>query len=116
MEKEAQSRNKDLRAEVRTAAANGASVEFKPSADSMVYQFSLRDWSSTGLGILAREDSEVLRHISAGQVISIVLYKGGRRKTAERLKAEIQHISDPEHGRHPSHKIVGIRILERESS
>ena len=105
---------KELRSEVRKAAANGASVEFKPAADSMSYQFSLRDWSSTGLGILAREDSRLLRHLKTGQVMSVILHKGEQRLPSEKLKAEIRHIVDPEEGKHPSHKIVGLKILSRE--
>jgi len=109
------SENEDLRTQVRTAAADGASVEFTFPGSVLVYQFPLRDWSYTGLGILTKQDSKVLDYIQTGQIFSVTLRREGNDPALEGLKVEIRHISDPEQGRHPGHKVVGLSILEKES-
>lgn len=114
MEKENCSENEDLRKEVRTAACGGASVEFTFPGSVLAYQFPLRDWSYTGLGILARQDSKILEHIRVGQICSVTLHREGGGLSLEVYRVEIRHISDPGQGRHPGHKIVGLRILEKE--
>lgn len=113
MEKENYPERKDLRAQVRTAAADGASVEFKLPDSVHVYQFPLRDWSDNGLGILIKKDSKILEHIRAGQIFSVILRRDGRGLSLEVYWVEVRHISDPGQGRHPGHKVVGLKILER---
>jgi len=115
MKKENNSENEDLRTQLRTAAADGASVEFAFPGSVMVYQFPLRDWSYTGLGILARQDSKILDHIQEGQIFSVTLRREGIRLSLEAYRVEIRHISDPEQGRHPGHKVIGLSILEKEA-
>ena len=115
MKKEKYSENEDLRIQVRTAAADGASVEFTFPDSVLVYQFPLRDWSYTGLGILTRQDSKVLDYIREGQIFSITLRRKEDGLSLEVYRVEIRHISDPEQGRHPGHKVVGLSILEKES-
>jgi len=78
----------------------------------MVYQFSLRDWSDFGLGILVRNDSKILTHIKVGQVITFKIHKPEGNIAEHPLEAEIRHISEPENGRHPDHKIVGLHICQ----
>ncbi|MCG8614966.1 MAG: hypothetical protein MI802_02010 [Desulfobacterales bacterium] len=107
------SEHAELRAEIREAAAEGASVEFKPAKESMTYHFSLRDWSPSGLGILVKKDSDIFKFISVGHQINIKLHKGDATIDPNRLLAEIRHISEPSGGLHPNHLIVGLRILER---
>ena len=114
MKKDNCSESEDLRTEVRTAAADGASVEITFPDSVMVYQFPLRDWSYTGLGILVRQDSKILDKLQEGQVLSVTLRREGVGLSFEVYRVEIRHISDPEQGRHPGHKIVGLRILEKE--
>ncbi|NDY71888.1 hypothetical protein DO021_07460 [Desulfobacter hydrogenophilus] len=115
MEKANYSENEDLRTQMRTAAADGASVEFTFPDSVLVYQFPLRDWSYTGLGILTKQDSKVLDYIREGQIFSITLRRGGNNLSLETYRVEIRHISDPEQGRHPGHKVVGLHILEKET-
>lgn len=100
------------RSDARSNAAKGGSIEFRPSEDAMVYQFSLRDWSDSGLGILVRNDSKILTYIKVGQIISFKMHKPEGSISENSLEAEIRHISDPEDGRHPEHKIVGLHILQ----
>lgn len=104
---------KDIRAQVRTAAAEGASVEFTFPDSILVYQFPLRDWSDNGLGILIKQDARILDYIRVGQIFSVTLRRGGRSLALEMYQVEIRHISDPGQGQHPGHKVVGLKILER---
>ncbi len=113
MEKENKSEGNELRNQIRNEDTQNAIVEFQPQGNMLAYQFPLRDWSESGLGILARQDSRLLKHLEAGQTLSALLHWGGRRETEE-VRVEIRHISDPEQGRHPGHKIVGLSILEKE--
>ncbi|MGD9824249.1 hypothetical protein [Desulfobacter sp.] len=113
MEKENCSEGKDLRTQVRTAVADGASVEFTFPDSVLVYQFPLRDWSDTGLGILTKQDSKILDYIREGQIFSVILRREGISLSLEEYRVEIRHISDPEQGRHPGHKVIGLSILER---
>jgi len=110
------SESEDLRTQVRKAAAEGASVEFTFPDSMIVYQFPLRDWSHTGLGILARQDSKILDYIQEGQVFPVTLRREGTGISLEVYRVEIRHISDPEQGRHPGHKVVGLSILEKKSA
>ncbi|PIE62449.1 MAG: hypothetical protein CSA25_05150 [Desulfobacter postgatei] len=114
MEKDDYSEIEELRVQMRTAVADGASVEFTFPDSILVYQFLLRDWSDTGLGILVRQDSKILEHICEGQNVSVTLRREGIGVSLEVYRVEIRHISDPEQGRHPGHKIVGLSILEKE--
>lgn len=113
MEKEHYSPKKERRTALRTAAADGASVEFTFPDSVLTYQFPLRDWSNTGLGILAREDSKILERIQEGRIFPVTLRREGIGSPLEVYQVEIRHISDPEQGRHPGHKIIGLRILEK---
>nr|WP_320189827.1 hypothetical protein [uncultured Desulfobacter sp.] len=117
MEKENQSKNEneELRKQVRTAAADGASVEFSFPGAMLTYQFPLRDWSYTGLGILTRQDSKVLDHLQEGCIFSVTLRRGDNDLSLEVYQVEVRHVSDPEQGRHPGHKVVGLSILEKEA-
>ena len=114
MKKDNCSESEDLRTQVRIAAGEGASVEFTFPGSVFIYQFPLRDWSSTGLGILVRQDSKILDHIREGLVFSVTLRRERVGLSFEVYRVEIRHISDPEQGRHPGHKIVGLSILDKE--
>ncbi len=102
---------KELRADIRQAAGEGASIEFQPSEKAMVYQFKLREWSAKGVGILVRNDSKVLGFIEVGQVIAVKIHNTAGHISSDPVNAEIRHISEPENGRHPDHKIIGLSIL-----
>lgn len=107
------SQNEELRSEIREAAAQGASVEFKPSTDAMSYRLTLRDWSPSGLGILVKTDSDLCRLLSVGQVFDMMVHRGEGMTPPEYVRVEIRHISEPATGQHPGHLIVGLYIRER---
>ncbi len=102
----------NFRCQTRTKSQENASVEFKPGNDSMVYHFKLKDFSSEGFGILVRKDSNVLKHIKKGDVLSMVYHPENVPATPVAHHTEIKHISEPETGRYHGHLVVGLLILE----
>lgn len=103
----------ELRSEVRKAAAAGASIEFKPSAEAMTYHVALRDYSDSGLGILVKNSSDIFRHVRVGDVFHMRYHKGDASPEPEHLKVEIKHISEPAGGKPRDHMVIGLCILER---
>ncbi|MDD9301780.1 MAG: hypothetical protein HUK40_05270 [Desulfobacter sp.] len=114
MTKNKNTRNSELRNKVREAAAEGASVEFKPSEDSIAYLFGLKDLSCFGLGFLAPKNSTLFASIEVGQVISLKLFKGNVSPDPDLLKAKICHISEQRPGTDPGQMVVGLSILSQE--
>ncbi len=102
----------NLRSKTRTKSQENASVEFKPGNNSMVYHFKLMDFSSEGFGILVRKDSNVLKHIKRGDVITMMYHPDNVVNIPITHHTEIKHISEPEPGRYQGHLVVGLLILE----
>ncbi len=100
------------RIETRRTDGRGSSVEFKPGESLIAYQFKLRDYSSQGLGILVKEDSNVLKLINVGDILKMKYYQGDDRPDPVFLKTKIQHISPPDKGRHRNHIVIGLHILD----
>ncbi len=69
----------------------------------MEYHFKLRDFSASGLGLLVKNDSRLLKYIDTGDAAT----------PPEHLKVQIQHISTPAGGKPENHVIVGLYFLEK---
>lgn len=102
----------NLRIEARTEVQKNASVEFIPGEKKIAYQFKLRDFSANGLCIMVRKDSKVLKHIKAGDVLSMRYYPDEATANPVSHQTQIKHISEPEPGKHQDHMLVGLLILE----
>lgn len=103
----------ELRNTVRRAAAQGASIAFKPTGALLEYYFRLRDISDTGLGILVRKDSDIVHQIKVGDILAIKYHKGDATISPQSLRVEIKHISEPEKQIPENHYVVGLFILEK---
>jgi len=103
--------NNDLRLEARTESKTNASVEFIPGGNEITYHFSLKDFSSKGFGIMVRKDSKVLKHIKTGDILEMRFHPDEATANPELHRTKIQHISEPEPGKHQNHMIVGLSIL-----
>lgn len=103
---------KDQRVDARVEAPESSSVEFMPAEDTITYHFKLKDFSSKGFGILVRKDSQVLKYIKSGDILSMKYHPN--EATAEPVphQTQIKHISEPEPGKHKGHMLVGLMILE----
>lgn len=102
-----------IRSEVRSTASEFASISFKPSGAALEYQFRLRDFSASGLGLLVKQDSKLLKHINTGDIVFAKYYKEDAATPPEHLKVQIQHISPPFSGKPENHVIVGLCFLEK---
>ncbi len=113
METEPEHKEKmDLRSEIREEAQQKASVEFIPGEKKISYHFKLKDFSSKGFGIIVRKDSKVLEHIKTGDVLNMKYHPSEAIANPEAHLTKIQHISEPEPGKHIDHMIVGLLIIE----
>jgi|JFJP01.1.fsa_nt_gi hypothetical protein len=102
----------ELRKEVRTAASEFASIEFKPSTAALTYHFKLRDFSHSGLGLFVKKDSDLLNNIKVGDILPAKYHKGIATEP-QQLRVEIRHISTPANGKPENHVIVGLLFLEK---
>lgn len=102
----------NLRKETRTRGRENASVEFTPGNNAIAYHFKLKDFSSTGFGIIVRKDSKVLKHIKSGDVLTMNYHPDKATANPIPHRTQIKHISEPEPGKHRDHMLVGLLILE----
>lgn len=116
MKKDPEHEKRNLRAEVRTDCRNNASVEFIPGKNEMAYHFKLKDFSSNGFGILVRDDSKVLKHIKAGDILMMKYHPEEATVNPVLHRTKIIHISEPEPGKYKGHMLVGLLILEESPS
>ncbi len=103
---------KELRSEIRKAASEWASIELKPEGCPVDYQFKLRDISPSGLGVLAKKDSDILKYIAIGDVLAVKYHKGDATSFPQLLKVEIRHISEPADGKLKNHLVIGLLVLK----
>ncbi|WP_300457807.1 hypothetical protein [Desulfobacula sp.] len=102
----------NLRAETRTETRKKASVEFIPGKNEMTYHFKLKNFSSTGLGIIVRKDSNVLKHIKIGDILTMKYYSEASSAHPVFHQTQIKHISEPDPEKQQDHLLVGLSILD----
>lgn len=110
-----QNNDQDRRSEQRIAPDRYYSVQFSVKDLAYIYQFKIRDVSTEGLCILVDENSEVLKHLKAGDVIDMKYYLSESMGTTEALKTEIRHVTKNADKRFKGHCQVGLLILEEQS-
>jgi hypothetical protein len=103
----------DIRSEPRTRINEVHAVEFSCSGVPFTYEFKIWNLSSKGMCILVRDDSEVLKHMTVGDVFEMKYYTTDTSSRWECLKTEIKHITEDEGGRFKNHRLVGLQILEK---
>lgn len=107
---------KEKRAKPRIKTSKFYSVEIYVQELSTRYQFKLRDISNSGIGIVVRDDSQILPHLHVGSVLDIWYMPPPRIAASELWKTRIEHISKCENGRYKDHHIVGFSILGKQDS
>ena len=100
----------EKRSEERTVADVYYSVQFHPKGLPSVYQFKIRNISSKGLCILIKEDSQVLEHITVGDLLEMTYYRNDSTMNTQIMKTRIKHISKGEPGLFEGHHLVGLEI------
>lgn len=79
-----------------------------------VCEFTVRDISGNGTGIVAERDSAVLRNLHVGQVIEIHLLRTGDNRPPTIQRSRIAHITAMDRdGAYPDHVLVGLKVIDR---
>ncbi len=106
----------EKRSEPRDVVDKFYSVEFALKGIDFVYQFKIWNMSSKGMCVLIKEDSDVLKHLKAGDIVDMKYYSSDSLAPTEHLQTEIMHITKDEEGRFKGHVLVGLSILGNKES
>ena len=106
----------EKRSEPREIVDKFYSVEFALKGIDFVYQFKIWNMSSKGMCVLIKEDSDVLKHLKAGDVVDMKYYGSDSLAPTEHLQTEIRHITKDNEGRFKGHVLVGLSILGNKES
>ena len=106
----------ERRSESRTELDQYFSVEFSAPGATYAYQFRTWNLSSKGICIAVKNDSDLLKHLSVGDVLNMKYYPTDSSGQTVYLKTQIKHITKDEQGRFKGHTLVGLLILERQTS
>ena len=101
----------ERRSEKRDEAERYYSVQFTAEGLDSLYQFKLWNISTKGMCILVKEDSEVLKHLSVGDIIEMTYYLADGQGASEIMRTQIKHITLNEDGRFQGHYMIGLEIL-----
>lgn len=105
----------EKRSELRKVLDRYYSVEFNLKGTGNLYQFKLRDISSTGLGILVNEDSAVLQHLKVSDTLDMKYYPPETSSPAEFLKTRVIHITKKQQKPFKGHFTIGLSIIEKQT-
>ena len=110
-EDELKKRLVERRSEPRTITNGLYSVEIKLSDSIPIYQFKLRDISSSGACILIREDSPILKYLKVGQKLNLKYYTTDKSNPTEYFESEIMHITKTDSMQLKGHYLVGVLVI-----
>jgi hypothetical protein len=102
----------ERRADLRRIRLRNYRIEIKLLGEP-IYQFRVTDVSSTGAGLLVKEDSGFLGLIEVGQIVDTEFISPDGTEPAGNYRAEIIHITKPTNGINEGHCLVGLLILEK---
>jgi hypothetical protein len=74
-------------------------VEFSVNDFAHLYQFKIWNMSPTGIGVLVKKGSEVLKHLNVGDILNLNYYRQESSGQPEQLKTKIKHITKDAQGR-----------------
>lgn len=107
---------KERRTEPRVEIDKYYSVELFAPGTEFVYRFKIWNLSDHGLCVVVKDDSDLLKHLTVGSVLEMQYCPVDVKSPSVRLKTEIKHITKQEEGRFSGHALVGLLILEKETS
>jgi hypothetical protein len=105
----------ERRSEVRTLIDKYFSVEFSKKGLDSLYHFKIWNISAKGMCIVVREDSDIINHLSVGDILDMKYYPVEESSPAEYSKTEITHTTKDDDGRFKGHYLVGLSILKSDS-
>lgn len=89
---------------------NYYSVEFSVNGSYFVHQFKLRNLTTSSIGVLANENSEIIGLLRVGDVVKMKYYPKDSFLPPELLDTEIRHITKERQGRFNGHYLIGLAI------
>jgi len=101
----------ERRLEARKILETYHSVEMSIDGMAPFYVFKLRDISPSGMGILVKENSDLLKQIKPGQIVSVRYNPAHPSWSPEVLETAIQHITKDADIRYRGHVLIGLSIL-----
>lgn len=104
---------KESRSEKRLPVLGSASLSLKPPGCEWMYHIKLRDFSASGLGLLVKEDSVLLKYIHVGDILSVNYHEDTSPRIVRNETVQIRHISPPATGKPENHVIVGVSFCDR---
>lgn len=102
-------KNDEKRKEQRIKA-EVSNVEFAVNTFEMSYQFKIWESSPSGMSILIKEGSGVLKYLEEGMVLEMKYYPKNVAEAPQILKTRIIHITKPDSKRLKGHSVVGLQI------
>jgi hypothetical protein len=102
----------ERRSETRRIVDEYYSVEFSIGDIPFLYQFKIWDLSTNGMCVLAKEGSDILKHLKVGDRVKMRYYQVDSMRPTGYLQTEIRHITKEDQGRLRGHYLIGLSILE----
>ena len=87
------------------------SVEFSVDGLYCLYQFKIRHLTNSSIGVLVRENSEIIGLLKIGDIIKMKYYPKDSFLPAELLDTEIRYITKENQGRFQGHYLIGLALL-----
>lgn len=88
------------------------SAEFFIEGLNVCYQFRIWKSNSSSLALLVKEDSDILKRLKVGDMLSVKYYSENSGYPSESKATAIRHITREEQGPLRGHYLVGLEILE----
>ena len=101
----------ERRSEPRSIVEQYSSLEFSIKDLSFLYQFKIRETSTSGISILINEGSELLKFLKVGDILDVKYYAQDLSEQPKYLETEIKHITKDDQGRFAGHCVVGLSII-----
>ena len=101
----------ERRSETRKTAGRFFGAEIK-LIGVPIHRFKFKDLSTNGACILIKEDSNMMNHLKAGQILNMRYYSPNNTDTPT-IRSEIKHITKAEQGRFKGHFLIGVFISEK---
>jgi len=89
-----------------------SSVEISISNAEPAYMFRIRNIPSSGVGILVKEGSAILRHLRVGDTLNLKYNPFAATDLPEYLKTEIRYITEYDQTRPHKHYLVNFAVIE----
>jgi len=105
----------ERRSEPRTEVNRYYSVEFSFEGMEYIYQFKIWNISSKGLCVVAKQDSDILKHLKAGDRLKLKYYGTDKKHPTRFMETEIKHITREASPRFAGHCLIGFEILASNS-